>query len=202
MNKQYGIMTVEVRIMTKATLRKRMIQNLKQLPATEKRLIEQKIVTQLFQTSLWKDASIIGVTVSRDFELDTIAIIQKAWNEGKTIAIPKCHPENRQLTFYQITDYSELKVGYANIMEPDVTSAAQLDIHLIHLLIVPGILFDRLGYRIGFGGGYYDRFLTQFNGITLSLASNMQVVDKLRVDPYDKPVTFIVTEDGCNKSLK
>ncbi|EPE60492.1 5-formyltetrahydrofolate cyclo-ligase family protein [Exiguobacterium sp. S17] len=76
------------------------------------------------------------------------------------------------------------------ILEP-TTAETDLD---IDTCIVPGRVFDRSGYRIGWGGGYYDRFLATYRGATIALAYDVQVLDEIPIEPHDIPVELIVTE--------
>src|SRR5699024_4036222 len=88
---------------------------------------------------------------------------------------------------------------YANILEPKETGFKTSMNCSIDLLIVPGIMFDLKGYRLGFGGGFYDRYLANPNHrcTFASLASQFQIVDKLPIDNYDIQVDYIITEDNC-----
>lgn|SRR5690625_674938 len=181
----------------KAKLRSDMIQQLKNINLHDKRKIEKKIMTQLFQTSIWKNAKVIGTTMAQNFEWNTAEIIQRGWKEQKDIVIPKANKKSRQLTFYTITSFQDVKKGYANIMEPNIYLTEKVSKDKIDLLIVPGLIFDRYGYRIGFGGGFYDRFLADFHQTTVSLASEQQLIDKIPREEYDKPVQFIITENRC-----
>lgn len=188
--------------MNKQSLRKQMIHQLKLINPEEKLAIGKQLTTHLFNTSIWKDASVIGVTVSQNFEWDTKTIIEQAWEERKKVTVPKCNITNKQLSFYQIKTKTDLEHGYANIMEPIIAQTKKVDKQLIELLIVPGIMFDKHGYRIGFGGGYYDRFLSSFTGITVSLAHTKQIINSLPVEVYDIPVQFLITEKGYNKIVR
>ena len=90
-------------------------------------------------------------------------------------------------------------IGNFGISEPDTQKAKEIDKNQIDLLLVPGLIFTRDGYRIGFGGGYYDRFLTDFVQPTVSLASTKQLVDDFPVEPFDIPVNYLLTEEGFVK---
>ena len=185
--------------MVKKEIRKKTIDILRNLSLEQKNEIEKKLRFQLFESDLWKQARIIGVTISGGFEWDTRTIIEKGWKQGKTIAVPKCYPEEKRLEFYQFTTYEELEKVYYNLLEPKPVEQNRIQKELMDLIIVPGIVFDQNGYRIGFGGGYYDRFLATYEGITLSLLSKKQVIDKFPSEPYDIPVKHLLTENGWLK---
>lgn len=125
-------------------------------------------------------------------EWDTVPIIEKAWEEGKRVAVPKCLP-NRKMSFYQLDHFNQLVKGMHDIPEPNPDQTIIIEKNNIDLLIVPGIVFSPNGYRIGFGGGYYDRFLADFRNETVSLASHHQMVDQLPIDSFDIPVQHIIT---------
>jgi 5-formyltetrahydrofolate cyclo-ligase len=179
--------------MDKRKLRQATIENLKQLTIEEKQKTEGSLIHQLVQSELWQQANTIGVTMSQGFEWDTKEIIEQAWKQNKIVCVPKCEPQQKKLTFYQLDTYDQLETVYYNLLEPIPVREKQMDKRTIDLLIVPGILFDRMGYRIGFGGGYYDRFLVDFPNKTVSLLSTIQLVDKVPSDSFDIPVQHLIT---------
>ena len=184
----------------KSNLRKKILTKLKHLNPDEKKRIESSLYASIFQASLWKSANVIGITCSQSFEWNTFPIIEKAWLENKIVTIPKSYPNNKQMKFFQLNDIKELVRGYANILEPNVNNGIMMDSQAIDLLFVPGLLFDCSGYRIGFGGGYYDRFLQQFNNSTVSLVSDFQIMDRIPRDSFDLPVQYLVKKEGWIKT--
>ncbi|WP_079530278.1 5-formyltetrahydrofolate cyclo-ligase [Halobacillus hunanensis] len=161
----------------------------------EKTNIENVIHNQLFQSLLWKSAEVIAVTVSLSHEWSTQPIIEKAWEQGKRVVVPKCNPELNILTFYDLQSYEQLEVVYYGLQEPSPAKTEAVRKKEIDLLVVPGLIFDRKGYRIGFGGGFYDRFLADYNGVTVSLVSEKQVTRELPSEGFDIPVQHIITEE-------
>jgi len=159
------------------------------------------IYRRLFTEDVWKQARSIGITLSINREVETREIIKEAWKLKKIVAVPKSDPKSRELTFYALESFEQLEPGHFGIMEPKTDAAAIVQNDEIDLLFVPGLVFDRNGYRIGYGGGYYDRFLAQFQQKTLSLAFSCQVVDEIPRYDYDRPVDCIITENEtiyCN----
>ncbi|WP_163526365.1 5-formyltetrahydrofolate cyclo-ligase [Halobacillus ihumii] len=161
----------------------------------EKNDIEISIHNQLFQSSLWNSAEVVAVTVSLSHEWSTQPIIEKAWEQGKKVVVPKCNPELKTLTFYNLQSYEQLEVVYYGLQEPSPAKAEAVKKEEIDLLVVPGLIFDRKGYRIGFGGGFYDRFLADYRGVTVSLVSKKQVTRELPFEGFDIPVQHIITEE-------
>lgn len=185
--------------MDKSQLRKDTLEQLKQMPETERQAMITKLTDQLIESNSWKQATTIGVTISQGLEWDTKPIIETAWGQGKTVCVPKCQPKEKGLVFYQFHTYEQLETVYYRLLEPKPEESKRLEKYQIDLLIVPGLLFDRKGFRIGFGGGYYDRFLHDFPNETLSLTSEQQLVEHLPAESFDIPVNHIITENGLVK---
>ena len=182
--------------MDKKELRKVAKERLNNIDSTTRKRISNQIVHQLISSDLWKQADTIGVTVSSGFEWDTEPIIEQGWQEGKTIVVPKCTPENRQLDFYHLENFDQLEESFYNLREPNPARTTKVNKQAINLLIVPGLLYDKRGYRIGFGGGYYVRFLTDFQNKTVSIFYSEQLLDEVPSEPYDLPVQALLTEKG------
>jgi 5-formyltetrahydrofolate cyclo-ligase len=138
-------------------------------------------------------ASIIGITISDFPEVETENIIKKLWGMGKTVVVPKCVPKDRTMTFYKIESFDQLETVYMHLQEPNPLVTTAVSSNDIDLLIVPGIVYDLSGFRIGYGGGYYDRYLAEFAGHTISLAFDFQVCSFVERENYDIPVDKIIT---------
>lgn len=177
----------------KKILRKRVIQQLSELSKTEYEKVSSIIAQRLFAEATWKQAKTIGITISKAPEVDTYQIIRKAWEENKRIVIPKCYPKDKSMRFRQLTDFNQLETVYYGLLEPIEEQTEEVLKQDIDLLIVPGLAFTRDGYRLGFGGGYYDRFLPDYTGDTLSLAFNQQLVSEIPIEAHDIPVNKIIT---------
>ncbi|WP_215142624.1 5-formyltetrahydrofolate cyclo-ligase [Exiguobacterium qingdaonense] len=170
----------------KAALRRTVHEYIKQM--SDRPHLDRLIHKRLFDTDLWKESQIIAVTSSLPLEIDTSPIIHEAFLEGKTICVPKV--KGQGLTFHIIHSVEDLETSVMNILEPTTPPMNEP----IDLCLVPGRVFDRAGYRIGWGGGYYDRFLETFSGTTIALAYNTQLVSHVPTEPHDLPVQWIVTE--------
>ncbi|OIK16558.1 5-formyltetrahydrofolate cyclo-ligase [Bacillus sp. MUM 116] len=177
----------------KKLLRKQMIETLSQVSKPLYEDHSYKIANRLFDDQDWKNAGVIGITISKEPEVDTYQIIRKAWELGKQVAVPKCLPMEKLLSFRILTEFSQLESVYYGLLEPKVELSKEINPQEIDLLIVPGVVYTKEGYRIGFGGGYYDRFLSNFRGKTTSLAFNIQVVPDFRIEKHDLPVSKIIT---------
>jgi len=154
-----------------------------------------KIANKLFKDEDWKQANTIGVTVSHFPEVDTYQIIRKAWENGKRVVVPKCYPKTKGLSFRSLTEFSQLESVFYGLLEPIPERTIEVVPEEIDLLIVPGLAFTRAGNRIGFGGGYYDRFLADYHGKTIALAFKEQIISQFPVEVYDLPVAKIITPE-------
>lgn len=178
----------------KKKVRKKIKTNLEQLTDEKREEYTKQISTQLFSLNEWKRAKVIGITISIPPEVPTLHIIEQAWREGKEVAIPKCNPENKTMQFKKITSFEQLESVYSGLLEP-VENTLKVMPEDINLLVVPGLAFTIDGYRLGFGGGYYDRFLSGYKGSTVSLAFECQLIDELPTELHDIPVHQVVTMD-------
>ncbi|CAG9619305.1 5-formyltetrahydrofolate cyclo-ligase [Sutcliffiella rhizosphaerae] len=180
----------------KILLRREMKEILSRLNIETYRENSLNIQDRLFSSDDWKNANTIGVTISRFPEVDTKRIIEKSWEMGKKIAVPKCHSKNREMQFYYLESFSQLETVYFGLHEPIVSEVKPCQKKEIELMLVPGLVYDYKGYRIGFGGGYYDRYLLDFIGVKIALAFDKQVVKRITKDEYDVPVHKIITNEG------
>lgn len=143
----------------------------------------------------WKEAKTIGVTMSTRDEIDTASLIHQAWEDNKQIAVPKADPKDKTMEFRVIRSFEEVLEAFAGIREPILERTSPVEPDEIDLLIVPGLVFNEKGYRIGFGGGFYDRFLADYHGKTVSLAFDFQVMKEIPTESFDLPVQIIVTNE-------
>ncbi|MFI8685401.1 5-formyltetrahydrofolate cyclo-ligase [Rossellomorea sp. NPDC077527] len=180
--------------MSKKEQRKSQLQTLKSIDPISYQQKCFQIEQRLFHSSEWKNSQVVAVTVSKPPELDTWNIIKRGWEEGKTVVVPKCLPQKRQLIFYKLSDFHQLEQSYFHLYEPDPDESTSVHNESIQLMIVPGLSYTIKGYRLGFGGGYYDRLLAGFSGTVMSLAFEEQMVDALPVEPFDMKVSTILTE--------
>ncbi|MEL3961652.1 5-formyltetrahydrofolate cyclo-ligase [Lysinibacillus endophyticus] len=147
------------------------------------------------------EGNTIAITISNNREVDTIGIIESLWKADKNVVVPKCNSKNRTMHFYKIENFNQLEIVYMDLREPIPDLTELVSAEQINCMIVPGIVFDKSGYRIGYGGGYYDRYLERFKGQLISLAFHFQVVESVPKDSHDIPVNVIITDQDridCN----
>lgn len=181
--------------MDKSTSRKRILAQLKEMPEKVHRERSGKIIRRLVEDPLFAGASTIGATISAFPEVDTSLLIDYCWSVGKRVAVPRCIPSSRGMDFYLLTDYDELENVYMKLREPRIDPSRYVSPEEIELMLVPGVVYSKSGYRIGFGGGYYDRYLSAYSGKTVSLAFDMQLAESVPVENHDIPVQHIITEN-------
>ena len=133
-------------------------------------------------------------------EVDTRAIIRDAWNSGKRVAIPRCVPGGNSMEWYEIESFEGLESGAYGIEEPAADPSRLVEVpppgtELACVALVPGLSFDKDGYRLGYGGGYYDVFLPTFGGTSLGLCRSAQFSSEpLPHHEADIPVDFCITD--------
>ncbi|CAG5951610.1 5-formyltetrahydrofolate cyclo-ligase [Streptococcus pneumoniae] len=175
----------------KAELRKQVLQEMKTISQEQKQAIDQALTERLLQHPFYQEAKIIATYLSFPHEFQTQKLIEQALKDGKKVLIPKTYPKGRM--DFVVYDPQQLVKTSFGLLEPqgnlEVVDASQID--LIH---VPGLAFTIRGYRIGYGGGYYDRYLEQFTGHTLSTVYPCQIRD-FSPENHDIPVQEVLIDE-------
>lgn len=179
--------------MDKKEFRVDMLKKLKDLTKQEHAQLSYELANQLFSDEWWQQAKTIGITVSNPPEVDTYQIIRKAWEQKKRVIVPKCHPKDKQMSFHELQQFTQLESVYYGLLEPIEALTPKVEAEDIDLLVVPGLAFTKDGYRLGFGGGYYDRFLANYKGRTVSLAFPIQLNEDIPIEAHDIPVLKMIT---------
>lgn len=179
--------------MNKKDIRKEKIGALKELNGTNKQEAEENIYSNLFRSRYWQQASTIALTMAQGFELNTIPIVEEAWRMKKTIVMPRAK-KNRVMDFVVYNENTPMMTSAFGLLEPD-PALQPIAKEAIDLVVVPGLAFSKDGYRIGFGGGYYDRFLADFSGIKMALVLKEQQIDFWKPESFDIPMDTLITEE-------
>ena len=176
----------------KSELRKQVLQEMKAIPRKQKQAIDQALTEGLLQHPFYQEANTIATYLSFPHEFQTQELIEQALKDGKKVLIPKTYPKGR-MDFVVYNPQQLVKTSFG-LLEPqgdlEVVDASQID--LIH---VPGLAFTREGYRIGYGGGYYDRYLEHFAGQTMSTIYPCQV-QEFNSEDHDIPVQEVLIYEG------
>lgn len=168
---------------------------------------DARILQRLVELPTWREARLVLTYVSFGSEVDTHGLMQAAWSAGKQVAVPRCR-RSHSLDFYVISSEDDLEPGLRGLMEPSPDCGRPLTPPQMvgSLCIVPGLVFDADGYRIGYGGGYYDRFLAFYPGEKVALVRSRQLSgNPLPRDEHDVPVDWLVSESGtwcCNPVVR
>lgn len=180
---------------SKAEIRKRILgmRNALSREAIERDSL--KIMKTLEETDQILRASTLMVYLDFGSEVMTGDLIRWGWGAGKRIVVPFCRPASRELTACRIDGFDELEEGHYGIRAPRAGRLRPVSGGDIDAVIVPAVAFDRRGYRVGYGGGYYDRFLLKApRAAKIGAVFGCQMIDAVPADGHDLPVEMIVTE--------
>ena len=160
--------------------------------AMTEEMIQQKsrILGELFAASeAYRNAKTIYGYLPYNQEVRTVPMLQRALEDGKCVAVPKVYGD--EMRFICMTDLTRVEKGYAGIPEPvDDRPVAEDPTALV---LMPGLAFDPQGHRIGYGGGFYDKFLEKEpNHPTLALCYDFQMLPKLETESHDIPVDWVI----------
>lgn len=159
----------------------------------DKEIKSELICNKLFSSDLWNRSSIILVYYSFKDEVNTLNIINRALRENKKVAIPKCLDDRGTMEFYYINDLDDVEEGLYGIMEPKMDCLKCYN-YSRSLCLVPGLGFDKNRHRIGYGKGYYDRFLEKYEGLSIGLCYEEQIKDSLPLEQHDRKLDYVLTD--------
>lgn len=185
----------------KRELRRRFRAIRKAIPREEREAIDAAICERVCSLQQYAEACLVLPYLSFGAEVDTHPLIERAWADGKTVAIPWCVPGTREMRWFRIDGYEGLVRSPIGVDEPNPETAEEVDItgDTAALTLVPGLTFDPYGYRLGYGGGFYDTFLSSFEGVSVGLCRECQMSPDLLaegiIDAHDLPVRLVVTEE-------
>jgi 5-formyltetrahydrofolate cyclo-ligase len=179
----------------KETIRREIMEKSKNFSKLELLKKSKKIKKRLFSMKEFKQAKTILFYVSYENEVFTHNMIKECLLNGKHIVVPVSDTKNRQLILSILTSWDDLDFGAYGILEPKKDKIKEIPINKIEFIVVPGVVFDKQGHRIGHGLGYYDVLLkNNTNAFLVGLAFEEQIVEKISEEPHDIPVDKIVTE--------
>ena len=178
--------------MDKKALRREIGAKKRALSAAEIEARSAVLAKMLYATEQYRAARSLYAYLSFNQEVRTNPIIQRAWADGKRVAVPKVVGD--EMVFIWIDSFEGLTPqGAFHIMEPIEDGPIADD--ATALILMPGLAFDPQGHRVGYGGGYYDRYLAeQPHHPTVALCYDFQLYDHLDVDDYDVPVDVVITD--------
>lgn len=157
------------------------------------------ILNNILSLAEYSQSDIIFSYVSFGTETDTYNFIKQALNCKKRVAVPYCIPNTPFMEFYFINDINSLIKGSFGVMEPNINNETKATDLSSGICLVPGLSFTYNGYRLGYGKGFYDRFLDKFGGISVGLCYECQITQSLPIDEYDKSINIIVSEEKIRR---
>ena len=172
----------------KKELRQTVLNQMKKLTGKEKEQADNWLTQHLLSSVAYQKAQVIATYLSMPHEVSTAAFIKQAQLDGKRVLVPKTYGQGRMI--FVDYDESRLQKSSFGLMEP--ISEEDVDKTEIDLIHVPGVVFNSQGFRIGYGGGYYDRYLTDFAGASISSIYSFQQSD-FEPDYHDIAVKEVLT---------
>ena len=178
--------------MNKKDLRRHMAERKRALSREDVRAAGERLAEQLSALPEYASARTLYCTLSVNQEVSTTPVIRRARRDGKRIAVPKI--AGRDMVFIPLNETTPLAPGAMGIPEPLGDGPADDDPRA--LILVPGLAFDRRGHRVGYGGGYYDRFLADHPGHpTVALCYGFQRLERLEAEEHDVPVDRVLFDE-------
>lgn len=178
---------------TKKLIRKEIFRRRKEALQEHLDAWSNTIVDKVLATKMYKECSTIYTYVAYKREVETKGLIEQAWKDGKKVAVPRV--EGKVMNFYYITSFDELEQSDMGIPEPQPIHPADDE---YALMVMPGVAFDRSMNRIGYGGGFYDKYLEEHTKLgRLAVAFEFQFVEgPLPTEPTDICPELIITESA------
>ncbi|WP_028857486.1 5-formyltetrahydrofolate cyclo-ligase [Psychrilyobacter atlanticus] len=177
----------------KKSVRKTIISQRDLLKLNDIKEKSNKIINKLYNTSNFIKANTIFIFVSFGSEVDTREAIKYMLSLGKTVCVPKVMGK-LDMRAIKISTIEDLAINKMGILEP--RCGVEIDSTIIDMVVVPGVAFDKKGYRIGYGGGFYDIFMSKLQGHTskVGIAFDLQVIEDISYDSFDMKIDSLLTE--------
>lgn len=178
---------------TKKQLRQRFLQQRRDMAWKKKQAIDRRICQRVLESKEYQRAKIVFAYWSTQEEIDTHAILADAWKRGKRVCVPKCLRGHRMIA-RQIRSEADLTEQTFGIPEPGA-QCQEISPEEIDLCLVPALACDASGARLGYGGGFYDRFLPQTAGFRMALCAQERLLPEVPAEKHDMYCDCIVTEN-------
>ncbi len=177
----------------KSEIRNEYKQKRKTIPQEQKLTMDSEICKRFLTLSSYRFADTVLLYSPLKYEIDTRIIAEDALAKGKKVAFPRC-VENNEMVYHYIENLDQLESGMYGIQEPnkDLPLYESGSGHTI--CVLPAICYDKRGYRLGYGKGYYDRFLSKFKGVKAGLVYSDFIIDEIPNGKFDLPSDIVVTE--------
>lgn len=186
----------------KATLREQYKTLRREMPPEIKAQRDRQLAGRVAALWQYKRCRQLLTYVSTPIEVDTLEIIRRALADGKRVAVPRCVPGTRDMEFYWINGVEELEPGTFGVLEPRPDPKRKVTDFSNGLCLVPALCYDWRGYRLGYGKGYYDRFLAGFGGHMIGVCYSDCIRRKLPHGRFDRPVELLVTDRYLRRTAR
>ena len=187
----------------KEKLRARVLTTREALELDQVEIGGQAILERVLGLRQYRQASLIHSYISsKENEVDTRELIEISLEQGKRVVVPVLEQGKKTMAHALIESLNELVAGPWGLVQPDPAKANWLEEQaVIDLVVVPGIAFDRRGHRIGFGGGYYDRFLADLQAVKLGLCYDDLVLQEIPNESHDVPMDIVVAQTATYQGV-
>ena len=183
----------------KIEIRKQHLERRAKIPAEVRAVRDRKICNHILSSAAYRYADIILLYYPIKGEVDVLAVMEAAIASGKKVAFPRCCEQDRSMTFHYVSSKEDFEKGAYGLREPfaslpsfDPLTEGEKNV----LCVVPAVVYDRKGYRIGYGGGYYDRFFGVFKPASIGVAYEEFIVKNVPHGRYDISVDVVASERG------
>ena len=183
----------------KTALRKQMKEVMEEPDPAYRINADRRITENILTSRLYKKANTIFTFITMGNEIDVRVIIEDALKRGKVVCGPRCFPD-KTMEARRFLGFDEIENGYLDIPEP-VDSCPTVNRGKIDLVFIPCLAADPLGFRVGYGAGYYDRYLYAYEGETILFCRNKQMMTKMPVESHDLRARYYVTEKGLYETF-
>ncbi len=181
----------------KTRIRESMLEQRLAIPAELRYEADTAMAGRFVNLATFRFAEIILLYAPIKSEPNVLLCCEAALKAGKRLAFPRCYPDTCTMTYGMVSSPDDLVEGAYGILEPREDAEIYLPDPSKHdICVVPAVCFDKKGYRIGYGKGYYDRFLSNFGGTSVGFCLNRFLCDSLPRGRYDRAVDLIITEKG------
>lgn len=178
----------------KAGVRRRALAERDRLPPEARAVAAAAVARRIVDLVEWHDARTLGLYVAIGSEVPTRPLLEAALASGKRVAVPRTLVAEHAIALHEVESLDELAPGAFRVPEPDPRVHADVAREDVDVVVVPGVAFDATGHRLGYGRGYFDRFLDGFRGLKVGVTYDALVADALPAEAHDVRMDVLVTE--------
>lgn len=191
---------MDLKKLNKKNIREEIIDKRNNLILDIKQNYDSLIFEEIINSEIYKKSKKIFTYISFGSEVDTIKLINYSFSNNKEVYVPKTNKQTKDMIALKIHNFNNMSVDKWGIIEPKSVDKANIGTDF-DLIIMPGIAFDKQGNRIGYGGGYYDKYISKLNNASnlLALAYDFQIIQDIESESHDIKVDFILTNKGFIK---